>query len=93
MGESGPNLVTRLLKDANNWTNFRHMLALQIEASRKIHKEQIKYTNDIETIGNVAGFITTFEAEMAKRMNQLDAGSSALIQLVCLSACPRDDNH
>jgi flagellar biosynthesis chaperone FliJ len=84
MGESGQSLIKLLLKDANTWTDLRQMLGLQIEASKKIHKEQVKYTNDEEAIDKVARFIDTLNDEITNRINQLDAGSSALIQLVGL---------
>lgn len=79
-----PQLIRRLLEDANTWSALRRLLHKQITAIGEFRDEYVKMVDGDEAVDILARTTENFAHVIGLRIDKFDAVSAALIQLVSL---------
>lgn len=76
-----PDLITRLLADANTWSDLRRLLKTQVEEAKAFRKFYIKHQYEDYALDGVSRAIDNLYAAIDYRIDVFDASSRDLIQL------------
>ncbi|KAL9079796.1 MAG: hypothetical protein Q9157_001368 [Trypethelium eluteriae] len=76
-----PDLIVRLLKDANTWIDLRRLLHNQVEVAQSFRLDYDKYGYEDSAIDDLAETIEEFARTIHSRIDKLDESSSTLVQL------------
>ena len=86
------NLIKRLLKDAEQWTQFRSILQKQVDVARTFRTKysDLDYEDgaDNKAPDGLEKAIDNFAEKVKERITQLDEASQLLIQIVSMLTIP-----
>jgi predicted RNase H-like HicB family nuclease len=79
-----PELINRLLEDAEKWIQFRTILRDQVDAAKEFRAKYSSRYDEDKALDNLESTIDNFKEDISDKITELDKLSQSLIQIVSI---------